>query len=58
VPEILLSGHHGNIAKWRLERSLELTKERRPDLYEKYMAEHPPVEKKKKKKSPPCVDKE
>ena len=58
VPEILLSGHHGNIAKWRLERSLELTKERRPDLYEKYMAEHPPVEKKKKKKAPPVVDKE
>ena len=57
VPEILLSGHHGNIDKWRLERSLELTKERRPDLYEKYMAEHPPVEKKKKtKKVPKSVD--
>ena len=52
VPEILLSGHHGNIDKWRLEKSLELTKERRPDLYEKYMAEHPPVEKKKKRKKP------
>ena len=49
VPEVLLSGHHGNIDKWRLEKSLELTKERRPDLYEKYMAEHPPVEKKKRK---------
>ncbi|MBQ8163074.1 MAG: tRNA (guanosine(37)-N1)-methyltransferase TrmD [Clostridia bacterium] len=40
VPEILLSGHHANIDKWRLERSLELTKERRPDLYEKYMRDH------------------
>ena len=37
VPEVLLSGHHENIEKWRLEKSLELTKERRPDLYEKYI---------------------
>lgn len=36
VPEILLSGHHGNIAKWRLEQSKELTKERRPEIWEKY----------------------
>ena len=49
VPEILLSGHHGNIDKWRLEKSLELTKERRPDLYEKYISQHPPIEKKKRK---------
>lgn len=40
VPEVLLSGHHANIEKWRLEQSLRLTKERRPDLYEKYMLEH------------------
>ena len=49
VPEVLLSGHHGNIDKWRLEKSLELTKERRPDLYEKYILEHPPIEKKKRR---------
>ena len=36
VPEVLISGHHENIDKWRKERALELTKERRPDLYEKY----------------------
>ena len=36
VPDVLISGHHENIAKWRKERSLELTKERRPDLLEKY----------------------
>jgi tRNA (guanine37-N1)-methyltransferase len=48
VPEVLLSGHHANIEKWRLEKSLELTKERRPDLYEKYITEHPPKPKKKK----------
>ena len=39
VPEVLLSGHHANIDKWRLEQSLQLTRERRPDLYEKYMQE-------------------
>lgn len=32
VPEVLLSGHHANIEKWRLEKSLEITKARRPDL--------------------------
>ena len=35
VPEVLLSGHHANIAKWRLEQQLKRTKERRPDLLEK-----------------------
>ena len=32
VPEILLSGNHGAIARWRAERSRERTRERRPDL--------------------------
>ncbi len=32
VPEVLISGHHENIAKWRKEQSLELTKKKRPDL--------------------------
>jgi tRNA (guanine37-N1)-methyltransferase len=32
VPEVLFSGHHGEIAAWRRERALELTRERRPDL--------------------------
>lgn len=36
VPDVLLSGHHKNIEKWRLEQSIERTKERRPDLWEKY----------------------
>ncbi len=35
VPEVLLSGHHENIRKWRLEQSLKKTQERRPDLLEK-----------------------
>lgn len=32
VPEVLLSGHHANILKWRRQKSLERTLERRPDL--------------------------
>ena len=32
VPDVLLSGHHENIKKWRLEKSLELTAKRRPDI--------------------------
>ena len=32
VPEVLLSGHHANIEKWRREKSLEVTKQKRPDL--------------------------
>lgn len=32
VPEVLLSGDHGRIAKWRREQAEKLTKERRPDL--------------------------
>lgn len=50
VPEVLLSGHHANIEKWRLEQSLEQTKRFRPEMYEEYMLLHPPVEKKKRRK--------
>ena len=32
VPDVLLSGHHENIQKWRKEKSLEITKQKRPDL--------------------------
>jgi tRNA (guanine37-N1)-methyltransferase len=32
VPPVLMSGHHAQIARWRRERSLELTARRRPDL--------------------------
>lgn len=35
VPEVLLSGHHANINKWRLEQQEKRTKERRPDLLER-----------------------
>ena len=33
VPEVLISGHHENIKKWRLDKSFEKTKKIRPDLY-------------------------
>lgn len=35
VPEVLLSGHHENIRKWRLEKQIEKTRKNRPDLLEK-----------------------
>ncbi len=35
VPEVLLSGHHANIEKWRKEKSLEITAKKRPDLLNK-----------------------
>ena len=35
VPEILLSGHHANVEKWRREQSIIRTAQRRPDLLEK-----------------------
>lgn len=37
VPEILLSGHHANIEKWRAQQSLERTKMKRLDLYEEFI---------------------
>jgi tRNA (guanine37-N1)-methyltransferase len=39
VPDVLLSGNHAEIDKWRNTQSLEVTKSRRPDLYEKYLKE-------------------
>ena len=37
VPDILMSGHHENVAKWQREQALQITKERRPDLLEKML---------------------
>ena len=45
VPAILLSGDHAKVDRWRKEQSLKRTKERRPDLYQKYIEEHPNAEK-------------
>jgi tRNA (guanine37-N1)-methyltransferase len=40
VPDILLSGHHANIAAWRRAEAERLTKERRPDLWRAYREHH------------------
>ena len=40
VPEVLLNGNHKEINAFRLEKSIERTKTRRPDLYEKYKKEN------------------
>lgn len=39
VPPVLLTGHHKNIADWRHQKSLEITKEKRPDMYEVYISQ-------------------
>ena len=41
VPEVLLSGHHANIQKWRKQQSETITKTNRPDLWETYLANQP-----------------
>lgn len=51
VPDVLLSGHHGNIDAWRLEQSLKRTQQFRPDLYEIYMQAHEADRKQKKKRT-------
>lgn len=48
VPEILLSGHHARIEAWRREQALQITKERRPDLYRAYVKKEERKEEKKR----------
>jgi tRNA (guanine37-N1)-methyltransferase len=50
VPETLLSGHHKNIQKWQRDMAIEITRQKRPDMLEKYLAEHPPEPEKPKRK--------
>lgn len=45
VPPVLLSGHHANILKWQEEMAIELTKSKRPDLWEKYVKENKTIKK-------------
>ena len=39
VPEVLRSGDHGAIARWRIEQQQQRTRERRPDLWAKWQAQ-------------------
>lgn len=50
VPKVLLSGNHREIEKWRLEQSIALTRERRPDLYAAYQEQEVLIKKLSKKK--------
>jgi tRNA (guanine37-N1)-methyltransferase len=38
VPQVLRSGDHGAIARWRHEQQIQRTRERRPDLYAQWLA--------------------
>jgi len=38
IPEVLMSGHHGKVAEWRHARSEEITRTRRPDLWDRHLA--------------------
>lgn len=49
VPQVLLGGNHKQIEDWRLEQSIEITKQRRPDLYEEYVSKNPKSGKEKKR---------
>lgn len=49
VPEVLVSGNHEKIDLWRYEKSLEITKEQRPDLFLEYLESEPSLSKKEKK---------
>ena len=49
VPEVLFNGNHKLIHRWQFRKSLELTKEKRPDLWEAYLSEEKNLSKEEKK---------
>lgn len=51
VPAILLSGNHGKVKEWRHQQSVEITRQKRPDLYEKYMEKQRIIEQNNPKKN-------
>lgn len=56
VPDTLLSGDHKKIAQWRLTQRMLRTRERRPDLWQKYLQDNPDAlaePKKKQRRRPP-----
>ncbi|MCG8508474.1 MAG: tRNA (guanosine(37)-N1)-methyltransferase TrmD [Rhodospirillales bacterium] len=42
VPEVLVSGHHARVREWRLAEAERITRERRPDMWERYAAQRGP----------------
>src|SRR5690606_25343168 len=49
IPDVLVSGNHAKISKWRLEQAQRLTAERRPGLYADWLAAHPEGKKPRRK---------
>lgn len=61
VPEVLLSGDHKEIERWRTAQSEQMTQERREDLFESYrerFPEEPPKKKKRRRRKPASTDNE
>ncbi|WP_151120955.1 tRNA (guanosine(37)-N1)-methyltransferase TrmD [Hypericibacter adhaerens] len=50
VPEVLLSGHHENIRRWRRQQAEEITRARRPDLWARYLERQTDSKKKEAKR--------
>jgi len=50
VPEVLLSGHHENIRRWRRQQAEEITRARRPDLWARYLERQTDAKKKETKR--------
>lgn len=40
VPEVLLCGDHKKVAEWQTEQAMEMTRQKRPDMYSKYLKDH------------------
>jgi len=56
VPEVLLSGDHQAIHLWKFQKALELTKKRRPDLFEEYIAKTSGLSKEERKIMEKVID--
>ena len=50
VPAVLLSGDHAKVDEWRLEQSIQITRELRPDLFARFEAEHPEILEERRKR--------
>ena len=55
VPPVFLSGNHRAIEEWKLEQAVERTRRNRPDLFERWAAEHPEFFNPKRKKTRPTT---
>ena len=55
VPPVFLSGNHQAIEEWKLEQAVERTRRNRPDLFERWAAEHPEFFNPKRKKTRPTT---